>query len=307
MQFDFTFTVYLQILKALQKQGFSFQSFGGFLEDPKEKVIILRHDVDLSPKNSLLFSQLEYELDIKGSYYFRIVSESFNEAIINEIAQKGHEIGYHYEDVSLAVERQKTKVKGQKCDSDEDYERYLTGIAIKGFSQNLERLRKIVPIKTICMHGSPMSRWDSRILWKYFNYKDFGIAGEPYFGVNFEEVLYLTDTGRCWDGGTVSIRDKGLGIWNEVSGEERYKGWKVKPVSGSLMNMTHASIDFQNKYKFGSTSEIISEAEKKMLPDKMMITFHPQRWTGKLVPWVKELVWQNMKNVAKYILVKTRD
>jgi hypothetical protein len=37
-----------------------------------------------------------------------------------------------------------------------------------------------------------------------------------------------------------------------------------------------------------------------------MMTFHPQRWTDDMVPWIKELVWQNVKNVGKYFLVRVR-
>ncbi|MCX6266812.1 MAG: hypothetical protein NTW16_05570 [Bacteroidetes bacterium] len=39
---------------------------------------------------------------IRGSYYFRVVPESYDETIIREIALLGHEIGYHYEDLTLA-------------------------------------------------------------------------------------------------------------------------------------------------------------------------------------------------------------
>ena len=35
-----------------------------------------------------------------------------------------------------------------------------------------------------------------------------------------------------------------------------------------------------------------------------MFTFHPQRWTDRLVPWVEELFLQNAKNIVKYFLVK---
>jgi hypothetical protein len=34
-----------------------------------------------------------------------------------------------------------------------------------------------------------------------------------------------------------------------------------------------------------------------------MITTHPQRWTDRPLPWVKELIWQGVKNVVKGILV----
>jgi hypothetical protein len=52
------------------------------VESKKEKTIILRHDVDKLPKNSLRFAQIQNELGIKGSYYFRAVPESRDEEFI---------------------------------------------------------------------------------------------------------------------------------------------------------------------------------------------------------------------------------
>jgi len=303
---DFTLQRYLQLLNSLKSIDYSFQTVSQFIRASLPKSTIIRHDIDKLPPNSLQFARIETDNGIKGSYYFRIVPESFNEKIINKIASLGHEIGYHYDDITLTIQIQKTKGKRQKFGNKYDYEKYLAEVAIEMFSGNLAKLRNIVPIKTISMHGSPMSRWDSRLLWKYYNYQDFGITGEPYFDVNFNDMLYLTDTGRRWDGSNVSIRDKGFGIGDNGLGIEGYKEWKVKPVSGSLMNMSHESIDFQNKYKFRSTSEIIRAAERGELPDKIMITFHPQRWTDKPIPWLKELTWQNVKNVGKYFIVKLR-
>ena len=37
------------------------------------------------------------------------------------------------------------------------------------------------------------------------------------------------------------------------------------------------------------------------------LNIHPQRWTDKPLPWVKELVWQNVKNlVKKYFFVSRK-
>jgi len=315
--YDFTIKTYEDLLKSLIDQGFLFQTFMGFIEKPGEKLIVLRHDVDQLPDSSSVFAKIEAKLGVKGTYYFRAVPESWDESIIKEIAGMGHEVGYHYEDVSLVAERLKAEGERRREERvgeggsggrrDEDFEKELADIAIESFERNLRRLREIAPVKTICMHGSPMSRWDSRLLWKYYDYHDFGIIGEPYFDVNFDEVLYLTDTGRRWDGDSVNIRDKGLGTRDLELGSDFYTDWKVKPVKGSLMNMTTESINFQNKYKFRSTFDIKKAAEKEELPDKIMMTFHPQRWTDKPGPWVRELVWQNVKNVGKYFVVKMRD
>jgi len=37
-----------------------------------------------------------------------------------------------------------------------------------------------------------------------------------------------------------------------------------------------------------------------------MITTHPQRWTDKPIPWTKELLWQNTKNIRKRSIVKKK-
>ena len=170
-------------------------------------------------------------------------------------------------------------------------EEVLVKIAIESFKKNLAFMRQIVPVRTICMHGSPMSSWDSRVLWNYYNYWDFGIIGEPYFDLNFNEVFYLTDTGRRWDGGSVSVRDK-------TSYEQSLVNLESENVVGNKPKLI---------LKLHSTFDIIKAAEREELPNRIMLTFHPQRWTDKPGPWVKELVWQNVKNLGKYFLVKLRD
>jgi hypothetical protein len=56
----------------------------------------LRHDVDRLPQNSLRTAQIETQLNLKATYFFRVVPESYDEEIIKEIHSLGHEIGYHY-------------------------------------------------------------------------------------------------------------------------------------------------------------------------------------------------------------------
>lgn len=281
---DFILKKYEKLLNTLISQGFAFLTCKEFIINPSGKVIVLRHDVDASPENSLKFASIQAEMGIKGTYYIRTVSECFDEKIIKEIDSFGHEIGYHYETI-------------YHCRGDIDK-------AYMQFCYNLDQLRKIVLVETICMHGSPYSKFDNRFIWEKYDYRILGIKAEPYFDINFEEILYLTDTGRRWDGGVVSIRDKSYDVKSNANIENYYADWKVKPIPGSLMNMTSRSIEFQNRYKFRTTSDIINVAEKGELPDKIMITFHPQRWTDKNFPWIKELIWQNIKNMVKYYINK---
>jgi len=109
---DFTVKIYQRLLKALINSGYSFQSFTEFIEKPQKKVILLRHDVDAKKLNSLHFAKIQHELGIKGSYYFRMVPQSFDEKVIKQIAEMGHEVGYHYEDMDFAAQRAKDEEEG---------------------------------------------------------------------------------------------------------------------------------------------------------------------------------------------------
>ena len=155
---DFTINKYKELIGALIQAGYSFQTFAEFIKAPKEKTIILRHDVDLKPQNSLIFAEIQAKRNIKGVYYFRSVKESFKPSIMRKINKLNHEIGYHYE--CLAIK------KGNH------------GSAMRKFETDLLKFREIAPIETICMPGSPMSKHDSKDLWKNYNYNDFEIIGE---------------------------------------------------------------------------------------------------------------------------------
>jgi hypothetical protein len=309
---DFTVLTYRNLLNVLIRQGFSFLTFEKDISSSVDRLIVLRHDVDALPQNSLQFARIEAKIGVKGTYFFRIVPGSLDEKIIKEICSLGHEVGYHYEDISLAAKRQKAEGSRRKGNNKSSFrpfnssteEEELVKIAIESFKVNLAKLREIAPIKTICMHGSPMSRWDSRLLWKYYDYHDFGIIGEPYFDINFNKLLYLTDTGRRWDGELISIRDKAQRTRHNGQGIDSLKVWKVKPEE--MNSRTPHNADRKPFPPLHSTFDIIKAAEEGKLPDKIMMTFHPQRWTDKPMPWIKELVWQNVKNVGKYFLVKLR-
>jgi len=251
---DFTLKKYRELLENLKQAGFKFLSFNEFcMVKPHGKFIILRHDIDKNPKNALSISQIEFELGIKSSFYFRISDDVFKPDIIKKIASMGHEIGYHYRDL---------------VDSKGDL-----ALAINKFESNLETFRKIVPVHTIVMDGCPLSKYDNRNLWKTYNYREFGIVGEPYFDINFDEVFYITDTGRCWDGHKFNIRD---------------------------------IVNTKFKLSYHNTSAIIKSINNSTFPDNVLITSHPQRWTNNLFYWGIEFISQNFKNLIKQLLNKRK-
>ena len=146
---DFTIKKYRDLLSILISNKYQFKTFKEFLEDTQiNKNIILRHDVDKLPSNSLKFAKIQYDLDISGVYYFRAVSQSWNEKIIREISELGHEVGYHYENMDTC--------KGNIDKAWDD------------FRFHLDNLRELVEVKTICMHGSPLSKFDNKEIWQKF-------------------------------------------------------------------------------------------------------------------------------------------
>ena len=258
---DFTLKKYRELLVALQSAGYKFYTFEQYLnslDSLAEKFIVLRHDVDLKVQNSVQTARIENELGINSTYYFRVIPESNQPDKIEKIASLGHEVGYHYEDMSL-------------FDGDVDK-------AYEHFKEKLEYFREFYPVKTICMHGAPTSKYDGKDLWKKYDYKALGIIGEPYFDIDFSQLFYLTDTGMMWDGYKVSVRDK-IPVYQDI---------------------------WVGEGKVYHSSDDIIKAIGGSLPPRIMITTHPQRWSDSFSAWAKEFVMQNLKNVVKRIMLKVR-
>lgn len=294
---DFTVSMYRKLLLALKESGYAFSTFEEYSLSPGQKIAIMRHDVDRRARNALRLAEVESEMGIKGSYHFRVDSSSNVPEIINRIAGLGHEIAYHYEDMAVAA-----KMTGKAGSS--SGEEFATR-AYELFRSNLAYFRTFYPVRVISMHGSPAQRTDNRLVWKYFDYHECDIICEPYFDLDYSEMFYLTDTGRRWDGDRYNIRDKAL-VSNSDLQSPGFETWKVRPVRGSLLNMTSGSLKQGTRYKIHSTKEIISLARSAALPEKLVVNTHPQRWDDSLIPWINELYLQFIKNQLKRFIIKYR-
>ena len=254
---DFSLGSFKNLLVKLKEKNYSFNSFDSFLNDQinfnnsKSAIVILRHDIDLKKRSGLKFARLEHDLGMKGTYYFRAVKKIFDPEIIKKIADLGHEIGYHYEDLSAC--------KG-------DFE-----MAIKSFERNLNKFRSLVPVQTISMHGNSLSKFDNKKLWDKYNYRDYGLIGEPYFDLDFNQLLYLTDSAQRWNGSKIAVRDK-----------------------------VQSGFDFD----FTTTFDIIDNIDR--LPPKIMITVHPDRWTDNPLEWHRINAVVKIKNFIKVNFLSKR-
>lgn len=228
--------------------------------------LFLRHDVDVSTRNALTMARVESKMGIYTTYYFRTkhFTSPSHLSDIRTIITLGHRIGYHYEDLAIA--------KGNM------------EMAYKSFIQNLETLRKLAPVTTACSHGSPISSWNSQLLWGTSGHLSYdihalGIEYEPMLDTDFSKTLYLTDTGRRWDGYKVSVRDK----------VPKYQGQWLR--EGLV---------------FHSTDDIVKALNDISHPIKnksLLINIHPERWTTWGTVWIKEVCLQWLKNSIKGLIV----
>jgi hypothetical protein len=249
---DFTLNKYKLLIHNITKNNIPVYSIKDWIIKKPKSGIVLRHDVDRNPENSLKVAKLESENNIHATYYFRMTKNSFNIEIIRKIANLGHEIGYHYEDLSLA--------KGN----------YNKAIGL--FKVHLQKITNIAPVKTIAMHGRPLSPYDSRDLWKKYNFKEFDLLGEAFLSINYSNIYYFTDTGRSWSNNSANIRD-------------------------TVENNLIANIK--------TTDELIKFIVKNK-NDKFAIVSHPERWASSKITFMISYCFDCFVNFVKKIIIIIR-
>jgi len=256
MSLDFTLEKYRELCEAVTKLQYTVLTVGTYLvsQNLPQKYIILRHDVDRNPNRALQMARLEHEFNINTSYYFRFNKRTFQPNLVREIANMGHEIGYHYETLD--------KANG-------DYER-----AVQIFEFELEEIRKVIAVKTICMHGNPLTRWNNIDLWNKYDFKDLGIIGDAF--LSFHEITYFSDTGRTWNN-RFKIKDR---FPHNISSDGRDK--------------ENATVK--------STDDLIHLIKRESL-QSIYIGVHPERWSGNLFGWMKSLAFDIGVNLGKQLIM----
>ncbi len=250
---DFTHEKYRQLCSAISGK-YTFLTMHEYMtagEKLPERFVLMRHDVDKMAKNALKTASIEEEYGIKATYYFRTSKKAFVPEIIQKIEKMGHEVGYHYEVLSTA--------KG-------NYEK-----AIQLFEDDIQRFRSICKLRTICMHGAVLSKYDNRDLWKFYDFRDFGILGEAYLSVG-ENLNYFTDTGRSWN---------------------------------SKSNMRDF-IPGKSEQVFANTTDDLIKLAKDNEINNFYISLHPDRWKSNIANW--SLFWLEdiILNSGKRVLMAVR-
>lgn len=183
---EFTFEWSRSFLDRLRSRGCRFRSYDQPIE-PGD--VLLRHDVDLSPKRALSLARIEHDLGIHATYFFLLGTPLYNphqapvRNAINGIASLGHDVGLHF-----STHQYWPATRPPETESVVDAVRRERGV-----------MEAIVPevVPTVSFHVPP--RW---ILRRSF--EAFPSTYEPRF---FEEIGYLADSGQRWREGAPSLPD----------------------------------------------------------------------------------------------------
>ncbi|OGV35020.1 MAG: hypothetical protein A2020_10830 [Lentisphaerae bacterium GWF2_45_14] len=254
---DFTFYMYSEYLDALKKSYPVMLRFDEFMApgyEIPESFCLIRHDIDRNPGNALRMALLEKELGVRATYFFRVKPHVFKPDVIRQIADSGHEIGFHYESLS---------------DAAGDYEK-----ALDFFKRDLAKLREIADVRTIAMHGRPLSPFDNRDLWKSPQnkglLKSLGILGEVYLDIDYSKIAYICDTGRNWLSGRSNLRD---------------------------------TVNSEIKADFSLSGELMAALRDGRYP-RLVFQIHPERWNDNIFLWTKQLCLDTAVNTIKFFYRK---
>ena len=148
---------YREILLLALKLRYEINSVCSFWEKVKAglnknlQYLILRHDIDTDVCTAKKFFEIECDLQVKASYYFRLFTT--NVSFMQEIERKMGEASYHYEELATFAKERRLKTK-------EAVHAHMQEIKER-FASNLVNLRKKtgLPMKTVASHGDFVNRF----------------------------------------------------------------------------------------------------------------------------------------------------
>jgi hypothetical protein len=194
MKCSHKFSHYFEALEKAKNLSYHFLRLCDFREIIEhKKLIVLRHDIDLSLKNALKIAHLEHELGIQSTYFIRVSAKYNimfypNIKIIQEIKSLGHEIGLHY---SL------------------DIPKLINSDQITYLIKEKRILEEIIQqeIKGICLHDPNSKRGIDIELSEY------NLIYDAYSNSFMDELKYISDSRASWREGCMC---KNIGKHNKL-------------------------------------------------------------------------------------------
>jgi hypothetical protein len=148
---------YRAFLELAGRQGYQTLSIIGFSDlvrrgglNPAACYLVLRHDIDTRCKFTGVFFEIERELEVYSSYYFRLCTIDI--PLMRSISASGREVSYHYEELATFAKRHALR-------SATEVQRHLPTIR-RMFEANLADLRQRtqLPMRSAASHGDFANR-----------------------------------------------------------------------------------------------------------------------------------------------------
>ncbi len=182
-EFRFTFDQYKELLEQLLQQSYSFKGFGDVINP---QTVLLRHDVDWSPRKAVRLAEIEADLGIKSTYLFLLSSPFYNvmnaeaREQIAQIRDLGHDIGLHFSTHQYFT----SEPTGQDGHAPPDRRLVAT------VNEEREILELLIdePINVVSFHNPP--EW---LFGKSFD--EYISTYEERF---FDEIVYRADSNQRW-------------------------------------------------------------------------------------------------------------
>jgi hypothetical protein len=137
--------------------------------------VVLRHDVDHDKRTAAAMHRLERQMGIASSYYFRL--NTFDPALMQEIAAFGGEASYHFEELATVVKRRVPRNPQEALNCLPE--------AQDLFRTNLSRLRQQsgLDMQVVASHGDFINRrfdMPNHLLLSTELRNELGITAEVY-------------------------------------------------------------------------------------------------------------------------------
>jgi hypothetical protein len=134
--------------------GISIETLWGLIKrrevDGNRRYLVLRHDIDTDPNTGRAMWEIEQELGVEGSFFFRL--STVDVPLIRAIAASGSSASYHYEELAIIAKRRHLRTRNEARDH--------IGEAQETFLRNITHLRAITgaPMNVVASHGDFANR-----------------------------------------------------------------------------------------------------------------------------------------------------
>ncbi|HLO35524.1 MAG TPA: hypothetical protein VK194_05550 [Candidatus Deferrimicrobium sp.] len=148
---------YRRLLETVLGAGYAVVSIETFRDrvragsdEPGQRVLILRHDIDTDPDTGRKMWEIEEDLGIRASFFFRL--STLDIPLMRAIADGGGHASYHYEELATVAKRHRLRSRGE-------IDRHLDEIR-REFLRNVEsvRARTGLPLDIVASHGDFVNR-----------------------------------------------------------------------------------------------------------------------------------------------------